>query len=275
MQYKFDEVNHLHSLDGKPLIGTSTVVNVLSKPLTWWAAGLAVEKLGWLKKVDPRKSTKEEIERNKQQRELKAEYALENIAKLHTDGEPEKYLALLDAAYRAHADSLNKSADKGTDMHAELEAYVKDCITHRGAPLTQILAGHEPVRIFAAWAYQNVKRFIVSEGHTYSERLWTGGITDCIAELKDGRMIIIDFKSSKEAYFSQFVQVAGYDIEASENGIFDADGNLLLKLDKPIDGYVVFPFGAEKVEPQFQFDTIGVRKGFEACVTLHKLINNN
>jgi hypothetical protein len=54
-------------------------------------------------------------------------------------------------------------------------------------------------------------------------------------------MVIIDFKSSKEAYVSQFIQIGGYDIAASENGIFDAQGNFLLKLERPIDGYIVFP----------------------------------
>lgn len=34
----------------------------------------------------------------------------------------------------------------------------------------------------------------------------------------------MDFKSSKEAYLSQFFQIEGYDIAISENGIFDADG---------------------------------------------------
>ena len=65
MKYKFDESidpetgkqNHLHLLDGKPLTGTSSVEDVLSKVLTWWASGLAVEKFGWL---NPKKHTAEE-----------------------------------------------------------------------------------------------------------------------------------------------------------------------------------------------------------------------
>ena len=45
-RYAFNEQDHIPALDGKPLMGTSTVVGVLSKPLTWWAAGEAVKKLG-------------------------------------------------------------------------------------------------------------------------------------------------------------------------------------------------------------------------------------
>ena len=35
--YRFHNENdkHLHTLNGKPLLGTSTVVGVLAKPLTW------------------------------------------------------------------------------------------------------------------------------------------------------------------------------------------------------------------------------------------------
>ena len=42
-EYKYiDEgKEHLHTYLGKPLLGTSTVVGVLSKNLTWWAAETA------------------------------------------------------------------------------------------------------------------------------------------------------------------------------------------------------------------------------------------
>src|ERR1035438_4940916 len=124
MLYKFDEVNHLHSLDEKPLIGTSTVVGVLSKPLTWWASGLAMEQLGWIKKADPRKATPKEIEQNVVARQTKAFEMLKAYERMIVPD----YLTLLDKAYRAHADKLEKSADKGTDMHAELEKLVKESI---------------------------------------------------------------------------------------------------------------------------------------------------
>lgn len=271
-QYHDEAGQHLHELDGKPLLGTSTVVSVIAKPLTWWASGLACEVFGWIKKADPRKAMPSEVEANELARQKSALAMLERFSGMT----PQEYVALGDKAYRAHADSLNKSADKGTDMHADLEAYVKRCIAeNEGKPIDEMTANEDAVAIFAAWAGPNVTRFIVSEGHCYSERLWTGGITDCIAELNDGRMVIIDFKSSKEAYLSQFIQVAGYDIETGESGIVDNDGNPVLKLERPIDGYIIFPFGAAKVEPQFQWDTEAMKRGFEAAVVLYKLINNN
>jgi hypothetical protein len=280
MNYKFDKENHLHSLDDKPLLGTSTVVGVISKPLTWWASGLAVAKLGWIKPLtaySKPKPTKEQIAANEKDRLIAAEFKLEELVKMHTDNEPEKYLALLDKAYRAHAEKLETSADKGTDMHAELEGYVKLMIAeHRGEPITFFDGFHHPaVKLFAAWAVKNVKKFLVSEGHCYSEQLWTGGICDLLFEDLEGRLGIMDFKSSKEAYLSQFFQIAGYDIAISENGLFDENGQLLYKVDRDIGYYAVFPFGMEKPQPQFHYDTAGARKGFEAATVLHKLINKN
>jgi hypothetical protein len=271
--YRFinEKGEHLHTLDGKPLIGTSTVVGVMAKPLTWWAAGLAVKELGWVKKVDPRKATRSEVEENDKERMRKAIDQLDVYKTMYAGD----YIKLLDKAYRAHADNLTKSADKGTDMHAELERYVKEAIRVNGGvpqlpnpgnPYSRVAA------IFQEWATENVARFIASEVHCYSECLWTGGITDCIFEDKQGRTAIMDFKSSKEAYLSQFFQVAGYDLAIAENGIFDADGKHIGVVE-PISYYAVFPFGMETPAPSFHYDTAGARKGFEACVQLHKLIN--
>ena len=67
MNYTLESENHLHKLDGVALTGTSSVIDVLAKPLTWWASGLACAEFGWL---NPKKHSEEEwvsyIERIKQ-----------------------------------------------------------------------------------------------------------------------------------------------------------------------------------------------------------------
>lgn len=131
------------------------------------------------------------------------------------------------------------------------------------------------IKIFADWAVKNVKRFIASEAYCYSEALWTGGIVDLVYEDVSGKLVIMDFKSSKDAYLSQFFQDAGYDIALSENGVLDKDGNLICKLERSADAYAVFPFGMEQPEPQFHYDTKGAQEGFKAAVVLHRLLNQN
>lgn len=276
--YNYLDTNneHLHTLRGQPLIGTSSVADVLKKDgLTYWASGLAVGVFGAtdgkvLTKIKNGKATAEE----KEAMENSAIEVLNQIKEMNLDD----YILMLHKAYGAHAVRLKDSAKEGTDMHAELELYVKACIeTNNGIPLTLVdyKTEHEAVKIFYTWAVANVKRFVWSEIHAYSEVLWTGGISDCGYEKHDGTIGIIDFKSSKDAYDSQFFQCAGYAIEIEENGGFDKDGNKIFDLDgKKITELAVLPFGMEKPEPQIYKKGVEVAKeSFVAEVTLYKNMN--
>jgi hypothetical protein len=261
MLYKFiDEPDengnpqHLHTLDGKPLIGTSTALKILSKPLTWWASGLACEKFGWL---NPKKSKEEERKEN-------AIKYFEDIKKLTI----EEYIQLLDKAYRAHAEKLDDSAEKGIDLHAELERFVKWKM--RGS--IEEFIPNDKIIPFIKWSDENVEKFIASEAHCFSAELWTGGITDVVAKLKNGNLAIIDFKSSKEAYISQFIQAAGYALQIEENGLWDKNGKVNKKLDEPIKELIIFPFGGEIITAFKRSDVENLKDGFRHVVALYKLI---
>lgn len=262
-RYSFDNTDdkHMHLLDGKPLMGTSTIVGVLAKPLTWWASGLAVAKLGWTKIQE--KVGKKYIKNPRSERLAIASQKFAEI-KQKTDDE---YLDLLDEAYSAHSKNLKETASDGTDLHQELENYIK-------AHMTGITITPNPrIEPFIKWTNANVKRFIWSEKHCYSEKLWTGGISDCGVELINGDYGILDFKRAKDAYTSMFIQCAGYDTAIEENGLFEADGTFIMRLDKPIKFYGIIPFGADVVGLHVRYDTEDLKKAFEACTLLHKLTN--
>ena len=70
-----------------------------------------------------------------------------------------------------------------------------------------------------------------------------------MAELNNGEIAIIDFKSAKDAYASHFFQAGGYDLQITENGGFDFEGKQLFKLDKPITQHIIVPFGAKEPYP--------------------------
>ncbi len=259
-EYRFLDSNkeHLHTLAGKPLLGTSTVVGVLSKPLTWWAAGLACEKFGWVNKGNAKKGW------TPKEKRIKSAAEFLSTLPLHT---PETWLTLCDDAYAAHSKKLTSSAVAGTDLHAELERFVKDHMGKR-------IGTYDPkIQPFVDWTMKNVKRFLWSEMHCYSEKLWVGGITDCGVELNDGTQGIIDFKSSKESYDSQFIQIAGYDIQISENGGLDKGGAKIFSLTKPLDFYAVVPFGADTFTVDFKYNVEELKKAFECVVFLYKLLN--
>ena len=261
--YKFiDEgKKHVHTLNGEPLYGTSTVVGILNKPLTWWAAGMAVGTLGWTAtQSDP--DMRVEV----------AKIALEGLKDLT----PAEYLKRLDLAYKAHNEKKKDSAEAGTDMHTELEKYVLKMISDQdGKPLLLNDADEkdetwERVQKFAKWAHLNIERFLFAEAHTYSEKYWLGGIVDCGARMKDGRMALLDFKSSKEAYYSQMVQIAGYALQIEESGTLDADGNQTM-LPMPIDELVVVTFGSGEIKTRAAQNIEGFKRAFIGCLENYKL----
>lgn len=275
IQYRFlteDEngkPTHLHQLkvegEWKNLTGTSSISDVIAKPLTWWASGKAVEVLGWIKPLDSRKSTALEIVQNKRERINKAGEILQTFREMAV----EAYLDLLDRAYRAHYDSLKKSATKGTNLHAELERFVKNTMNN----IMPTPVYDEKIMPFITWTNENVEKFLWSEAHCFDEKLFVGGITDAGAKLKDGKTVIIDFKSAKEAYITHFMQCAGYAIQIERNGLWSADGKHQKKLKGKFDGYVVVPFGAEKVVPVISYDINSLKEGFKSAVYLYRLLN--
>ncbi len=258
-RYLDESGQHLHELDGRPLIGTSTVCKILAKPLTWWASGCAVEVFGCpdpklLTRIKNKKASQEEIEKHRRALEL----ALFNLKHTSVDD----YCAMIDKAYRAHDTYMRSRAKEGVDLHGELERFVKDHIGFDLAVFGAIPTYEPKIHPFIEWAEKNVKRFLWSEGHCYSEKHWLGGICDVGYEKKDGTFGIGDFKSAKDAYFDHFAQIGGYDIQISENDVMDRNGELLYALEKPISEYIVVPFGAAKIEPKPYVDPAGMRETF-------------
>ncbi len=262
---------HLHTLNGKPLTGTSAVMEIVAKPLTWWASGEAVKTLGWTPKTEYVKGKPRTLP--KEPRIQAAQDKWDEIAAVLNDphnneGRGEVWLGMLDTAYGAHASSLRKSAGKGKDLHSELEKYVKFSIEkNEGNPAN---VKSEDIQEFIDWSCENVDKFLWSEMHTYSEEHWLGGITDAGALLRNGKTAIIDFKSSKAAYPTQFWQIAGYDIQIQENGGFTSKGAKIMEPVK-IDAHIVIPFGAPKFDPAITYDEKDLNKtAFLAALTLYR-----
>lgn len=274
--YKYIDTNkeHLHTFNDKPLIGTSSVSNVLAKPLTWWAAGLACEKMGWSNskiKIGNKYQQVPIEERIEKARPIFNEVM--NYGHMQVGGADDgivAYLERLDEAYKAHSVRLDEAASDGTDLHAEIERFV---LAHMDGTVNKE-AFDIKIEPFITWTQKRVKRFLWSEMNCYSERLWVGGISDIGYEDVDGNYGIVDIKSSKEAYLSQFWQCAGYDILISENGGYTEYGEKIFELDKPINHYVIFPFGMKEPEPQYYYDIEGGRAAFEAELFLYKKLNN-
>lgn len=257
-RYSFNKKDHIHTLDGKPLIGTTTALSVIEKPLTWWASGMACAEFGW---INPKKHTKEEVM-------AAAEKGLDNIKGCFmNERSGHKYadwVKFLDKAYRAHNTKKEKAATEGIDLHELIETYIK-------SKIASIKISIDPlIESFVSWTDKNVKRFLFSEIHCYSERLWCGGIVDFAYEDMGGNFVLADVKSSREAYFSHMVQMGSYDIQLTENGGFDAKGTKTFTLDKPFKAHAIFHFGGGFTEPTISFNVQGNRDSFVNALGLYK-----
>jgi len=131
----------------------------------------------------------------------------------------------------------------------------------------------ELIKPFIEWSKENVKKFIASEAHCYSKELWVGGIVDVVAELNDGTLAVIDFKSAKAVYITHFLQCSGYAIEINENGLFSSDGEHQMKLDKKIGALIVVAFGADPIKPEIRTQISKYEAGFKSAVDLYRLMD--
>lgn len=264
--YQFDPKRHCHTLESRPLVGTSSVLSILQKPLCFWASGLAVREFGC---PDPKVLTKIKNGTATEKERVSLELAATEKLLEYRQMDSKAYMRLLDRAYRAHQTTLADKADAGTDLHSDCERFIKDEMQSKGAE-----AGSYPekIRPLIDWSRQNVKRYHWSEGHCYSKTHWIGGISDAGYERSDGTLGILDFKSSRQVFVSQYVQLAGYDLQIAENGIFTANGERLAEPIKGISEYAVFPFGATEPAPSFYSGTEAMKQGFLSALYLYKLL---
>lgn len=250
--YSFNAELHAHSFKGRPLIGTTTALSVISKPLTYWASGMAVAEMGW---INPKLATLKECQD-------RAETFHETIKKMSTM----EYVQLLNRAYKAHSKNLKKTAGEGVDLHSSVEDFVRSKID--GNPL---MFPDERIKTFIEWSEKNVKQFLFTEIYLYSEELWVGGIADFSYLDMNGDLVLGDIKSSKDAYFSHFVQCGGYNIQLAENkGGFDANGKKIFELTQPIKYHAIFPFGKGFTEPVINMNTERDKRSFISALTLYK-----
>lgn len=197
--YHFDSDKHIHYLDGKCLMGTTTVLGVIAKPqLIPWAVNMAIDYIKANSKL------------------VKGFYAVNS-----------KTLA---GAKVAHSKNKEKAAEKGTDIHAMIEELVKNAITNAGGYLDGSAIGpHKQVNDFIEWAVERNVKFLESEISVYSRTMFVGGICDLMFEI-DGKVYVGDIKTSKYIYTTYWFQTAAYQVCMQEMGMYpNIAGHIIIK----------------------------------------------
>lgn len=233
MNFTFDEKTHTYTLDGKRMTRVTTILDVLSKPLTQWAANCAVDYI------------------EKHGKKLK-----EGIKVTEDD---------LQNARNAWKVKRDTAGEKGTDIHAEIEQLIKYAIKHNGGyvrPQKGEEKYSQQANEFIHWALQNSPKFLDSEKRIYSKEWWTAGTCDLIFE-QDGEVYVGDIKTGKAIYPSMWWQVSAYAKMLLEMGLYSKiKGFKIIRLGKD---------GSFEVGENYAYDD-NVR-GFEACLTIYRKLN--
>lgn len=210
-KYRFGEDGHRHELlkDGewKPLIGVTTALSVIAKPaLIQWSANMAVDYI--------------------QKALAEPQVVADKMGLQSIDLD-----TLFKEARVAHRIKKEKAGEAGTDVHFEVEQLLKGIIGAWGGMVEAGTKSDKPqIQKFLDWAIENKIKFLESERHVFSEKLWIGGILDMVIEL-DGKRLIADIKTSSGIYNEAFFQMAAYDLCLEEMGE-KIDGYLVINLKK-------------------------------------------
>lgn len=208
VELEFNNSKHQYTVDNKTVFGVTSIVGVINKPqLMYWAVNQAVDHLRL--NLLPGKSY-DEIQ-------LKA---------------------LLDNAKYIHKKTSGTATDIGQMTHSFLEKWIKaeskrnNLIEAVGVvekikkptylELTEqekrrwdypVMPINQEIRnaidAFLNWTKENKVKFLLSEQKVYSKKYNYAGTLDAEA-LVNGKLAIIDFKTSKAIYEDYLLQVAAY-----------------------------------------------------------------
>lgn len=256
MRFTFDEKGHKYELDGKPMMGVTSVLQIIGKPaLIGWAA----------------KQTSTWIRLN---RIIEGTAGLEDAVYRVSEAD-------LKIAEGAHTKKKESAGVSGKDTHALIEDFVKESIRKNdGHPLD--LAVHwehkpgvargvftgkvtlPPLELiqFRKWAVDNGVKFLASEERMYSKDWWVAGTADLILEM-GGKKYIGDVKTQAKLWDNTpHVQCAAYAKMYKEMGKGDIDGTII----------IVIPRETSKVETHLRYNLESDIKAFEAALLLYKTI---
>lgn len=223
----FDEAKHTYTRksDGKLLTGVTTILGIRNKAyLMFWAAKMVVENL---------KERYDEI--------IKAD--------------KEEFLEILDEAKKTHTRKKEEAGDLGKQAHTWIENYIKTKCVDK--PKDEKVANM--AREFLKWQKAHKVKWLASEMLVASDKYDFAGTLDGLA-MVDGKLTLMDFKSSNQISEDYALQVSAYALALSEMGV-DVEQRIVLRLGKE-----KAEFEAWLVDTDLKFD----QETFIHCREIHR-----
>lgn len=226
--FRFEEGNHTYWLGDKKLTGVTTILNtvIAKNSLIQWAADMAVNYI--------------------REHQSLAEESLEE-------------------ARVAHRKKKEVAGERGTDVHAQIENYIKTVIeTNGGVPVQPNDVSDLMVQRFIDWSIANEVKFLASEKQVFCRSLWFAGTADFTFE-KGGKRFVGDLKTMKKMWDRvPFFQTAAYMIALEEMGEEKYDGSCIVNINKE----------TSELTDYWTYDHENDKEAFRAALTLYRQLNN-
>lgn len=202
--------------------------------------------------------------------------------KLKEEGEKEAIKWLKDARWS----STNEKADRGTIVHAAIEAYVAGKPWSKAEVEAELAERRVPMEMWRSTAgmlagaieflTDKEPEVIWSEATVFNRTHEYAGTADLIGRMSfrggPPKPVVIDFKTSKSIYSDVAAQLAGY-AHAEFVGTPDGTEHPIMPDGEPIEtGVVVRPMATGRYEAAAFALTPDVFDLFKACVTLTRLM---
>jgi hypothetical protein len=153
---------------------------------------------------------------------------------------------ILQEAKNQHKQIKDESANTGTMVHEVLEFHLK----HENVGMLLNDKTKKPFEGFVEWKNKRKFKLVSSEETVWSKHGYAGTL-DCAAYL-DGKLYIVDFKTSNAIYPEYVMQIASYVKAYEENTGKKIEGAGILRLDKETGEPEWVEFTMEQVEHAFK-----------------------
>ena len=114
---------------------------------------------------------------------------------------------LVATAKKEYRNVSDEAKDIGSEIHNIIEQYIKSGRDAVGDMRDEV---ENAFIAFLEWEEMFIDKWIESEKNVFDPDICYAGTMDAIAQFKDGRIVAIDFKSSKGFYDGYDMQIAAY-----------------------------------------------------------------
>lgn len=182
---------------------------------------------------------------------LAKDFLLTNVDTLVELKDGKKIAEIIEEAGKQHTIKKDEAADIGTQIHAWCEDYIKSSVKDRKSlalPTDErVLNG---ATAFLRWIKKYKVEFISSEQLVYSKKYEYVGLMDLKAKV-NGKLCVVDFKSSKYVYDEYVMQVAAYLKADAEESNEKYDGAWIMKFGKDDGEFAAYYLSMTLIESAF------------------------